>query len=216
MKPARAAEASTCGGPRAVLSPREASIFACFCDAVVAPEPLLPAVRDTDAVPAFERLLAASPKLNAAGLRALLYAVELAPCLTGAGTRLRRLDRTDRARFVERAASARLAPVRELAKALRSVAFLSYYGDVGVMRTFGYDPDERVRRGRELRGIGRLRVRLPDRCEAAHRADLCPTSMGRRRDHLDRHARRASPPPRKAGQRGRGPHRRRRPPHGRG
>ena len=136
------------------LSPREASIFACLCDTVVAPEPLLPAVRDTDAVAAFGRLLAASPRLNATGLRALLYVVELAPRLTGAGGRLRRLDRSARTRFVERATSARLAPVRELARALRSVALLSYYGDDGVMRTLGYDADERVSRGRELRMEG--------------------------------------------------------------
>ena len=136
---------------QAGLTPREASIFACLCDTVVAPEPFLPAVRDTDAVRAFERLLAASPRLNAVGLRGLLYVVELAPRLTGAGGRLRRLDRTERTRFVERATSARLALVRELARALRSVAFLSYYGDDVVMRTLGYDADERVRRGRELR-----------------------------------------------------------------
>lgn len=136
------------------LTPREASIFACLCDTVVAPEPFLPAVRDTDAVPSFERLLAASPRLNSIGLRALLYVVELAPRMSGAGGRLRRLDRNARTRFVERATSSRMAPVRELARALRSVALLSYYGDDGVMRTLGYDADERVRRGRELRMEG--------------------------------------------------------------
>ena len=36
------------------LTPREASIFACVCDTVVAPEPVLPPVRDTDAVAFFD------------------------------------------------------------------------------------------------------------------------------------------------------------------
>ena len=39
----------------AVLSPREASIFACLADTVVAPEPVLPPVRETDAVEFFDR-----------------------------------------------------------------------------------------------------------------------------------------------------------------
>lgn len=135
-------------GPRAALRPREASIFACLCDTVVAPEPLLPAVRDTDAVEAFGRLLTASPRLNAAGLRTLLYFVELAPWLAGERGRFREIEPSARAALVERATAARLAPIRELAKALRSVALLSYYGDDGVMRRLGYDADERVERGR--------------------------------------------------------------------
>ena len=141
--------------PRAALRPREASIFACLCDTVVAPEPLLPAVRDTDAVDAFGRLLTASPRLNAAGLRTLLYVVELAPWLAGARGRFREIGPAARAALVERATGARLAPIRELAKALRSVALLSYYGDDGVMRRLGYDADERGRaRPRPAHGGG--------------------------------------------------------------
>ena len=41
-----------------VLTPREASIFACVCDTVVAPAPVLPPVRDTDAVGFLDRWLA--------------------------------------------------------------------------------------------------------------------------------------------------------------
>ena len=55
----------------ATLSRREASIFACVCDTVVAPEPLLPPVRETDAVQFLDRWLAAAPRLNRIGLRAL-------------------------------------------------------------------------------------------------------------------------------------------------
>ena len=61
------------------LTPREASIFACLTDTVVAPEPVLPPVRETDAVEFFDRWLARAPRSTAIGLRALLYAAELAP-----------------------------------------------------------------------------------------------------------------------------------------
>jgi hypothetical protein len=65
------------------LTPREASIFACVCDTIVAPEPALPAVRDTDAVAAFDRLLAAAPRINRVALRVLLYVAELGPGALG-------------------------------------------------------------------------------------------------------------------------------------
>ena len=52
-----------------VLTPREASIFACITDTVVAPEPILPPVRDTDAVGFLDRWLAAAPAMNRIGLR---------------------------------------------------------------------------------------------------------------------------------------------------
>ena len=78
----------------ATLSPREASIFACVCDTVVAPEPLLPPVRETDAVQFLDRWLAAAPRLNRIGLRALLYA---------AGARSARARRPAQAARAERA-----------------------------------------------------------------------------------------------------------------
>jgi hypothetical protein len=134
-----------------VLSNREASIFACVCDTVVAPEPSLPPVADTDAVAFFERLVAASPPLNGLGLRALLYAAEIGPRALGAGKRLRQLSPSARALVLARAESSRLRPVRRLAAAVKSVAFLSYYGDRSVLERLGYDPDMRVERGRSLR-----------------------------------------------------------------
>jgi hypothetical protein len=133
-----------------VLTPREASIFACVCDTVVAPEPLLPAVRDTDAVESFDRLLAASPRLNRAALRLLLHAAELAPRAAGM-KRLRRLGVEERAQAMARVEAARSPHASELVKLMKGLACLSYYGDDAVMRRLGFDPDERVRRGRELR-----------------------------------------------------------------
>jgi hypothetical protein len=133
-----------------VLTPREASIFACVCDTVVAPEPLLPAVRDTDAVESLDRLLAASPRLNRAALKALLYAAELAPRAVRM-KRLRRLAPGDRGRALHRLEAARSPHATELVKLMKGLACLSYYGDHAVMRRLGFDPDERIRRGRELR-----------------------------------------------------------------
>jgi hypothetical protein len=135
----------------AVLTAREASIFACVCDTVVAPEPALPSVRDTDVVAFFDDLLARSPRLNRVALRGVLYAAELAPRAMGVGGRLRQLPEAERARVLRAAEGARSPHVRQLVKAVKGVVFMSYYGDDGVLLRLGYDPDERIRRGRELR-----------------------------------------------------------------
>lgn len=108
------------------MSRREADIFACFVDTVVAPVPPLPPVHRTDAVAAFDRWLSASPRLNRIALRTLLLALEVAPRLTGAGARLRRLDAAGRLAFLERAP-------RPVIEPLRAVAGASYYGDAGVI-----------------------------------------------------------------------------------
>ena len=134
-----------------VLTPREASIFACVCDTVVAPEPALPAVRETDAVGFFDRWLAAAPALNRLALRGLLYVAELAPRALGQRRRLRALPVRARAAALDSAADADRPQVRALAKLLKSIAFLAYYGDDDVMGRLGYDPDAVVARGRELR-----------------------------------------------------------------
>ena len=133
------------------LSPREASIFACWCDTVVAPGNGLPPVVQTDAVRAFDLWLERSPRLNRTGLRALLYATELAPRLLGFRGRLRQLPESERAQALERVEAASSPHVRALAKLLTGIAFLTYYGDDGVMVKLGYDADARVQRGRELR-----------------------------------------------------------------
>jgi hypothetical protein len=130
------------------MTGRELSIFACLTDAVVAPVAPLPAVRDTDAAPAFARSLQAAPTLNAIGLRAALLLVELAPLALGFGTRLRRLTPRERGRALARLDAGPLAP---LVKALRSLAHLHYYGDLRVMRMLGYDPEAVVARAAEVR-----------------------------------------------------------------
>jgi hypothetical protein len=148
MSPGMAAAAREPG--LLVLTPREASIFACLCDTVVAPEPLLPPVRHTDAVASFDRLLAASPRMNRAALRTLLYAAELAPWAVRM-QRLRRLHPDQRGRALARLEAIRSHRARELLKLARGLACLSYYGDDAIMRRLGFDAGERVRRGRHLR-----------------------------------------------------------------
>ena len=133
------------------LTPREASIFACFTDAVVAPEPLLPPVRETDAVTFFDDWMARSPKLNRTGMRALLYALELSPLLTSARTRLRRLDKQARTHWLEQIEKIPRAEVRLVFKLLKGAAQLSYWGCDELMKMVGYDADANVARGRELR-----------------------------------------------------------------
>jgi hypothetical protein len=133
------------------LTPREASIFACLVDTVVAPAPPLPPVPRTDAVEAFDAWLARAPRPNRVALRALLYAFEVAPRLGGFGGRLRRLDAARRLAFFQRVERSRLAGLRSAAEIARSTAASSYYGDLAVMRMLGYDAAERVARGRALR-----------------------------------------------------------------
>jgi hypothetical protein len=134
-----------------VLTPREASIFACVCDTVVAPGTALPPVRETDAVAFLDRWLAASPRLNRTGLRALIYAAEVAPRALGQRGRLRALREDGRALALERAEASGRPEARALLKLLKSIAFLAYYGDDGVMGLLGYDADAVVLRARELR-----------------------------------------------------------------
>jgi hypothetical protein len=131
-----------------VLRPREASIFACLVDTVVTPVAPLPAVRETDAVAAFDTSLRAAPAINRAALRAALLAIETLPRLR-TGTRLRRLPPDRRAAVL--AALDRDPRLGPLVKALRALAYLNYYGDTGVMRIVGFDPDAVVARGAALR-----------------------------------------------------------------
>ena len=133
------------------LTPREASIFACLCDTIVGPEPVLPPVRDTSAVAFFDTWLARAPRLNRVALRGMLYLVELAPRGFGAPGRLRRLDPQGRAHALAAAEEAHSPQARQLLKLIKGMAFLSYYADDGVMLRLGYDADANVRRARELR-----------------------------------------------------------------
>ncbi|HEX4719970.1 MAG TPA: hypothetical protein VH300_15700 [Thermoleophilaceae bacterium] len=139
------------GTQLACLAPREASIFACLVDTVAAPEPLLPAVARTDCAFAFDRWMAASPALNARGMRALLLALEVTPLARGYRRRFRQLPVDDRVRFLEDIERSPNRQLRQLMKVMKAAAFLAYYGDDTVMRRVGYDAAANVQRGRELR-----------------------------------------------------------------
>jgi hypothetical protein len=121
-----------------VLSPREASIFACVADTLLAPAPPLPPIHATDAVPAFDAWLARAPRLNRLGLRAVLLGLELAPRLTRARRRWRRLAPPERLALLERLAHR--PGGRTLVEALRAAAAVSYYGDAHVSALLGYTP----------------------------------------------------------------------------
>jgi hypothetical protein len=134
-----------------VLSRREASIFACLTDTVVAPDAVLPAVRDTDAVRFFDEWLALLPTPNRAAMRALLWAAELGPLAAGFGRRLRRLDGARRTEFLRAVEHASLRQLRLIAKLVVSAAQLSYYGNDAVLGQLGYDAEANLERGRRLR-----------------------------------------------------------------
>jgi hypothetical protein len=134
-----------------VLTPREASIFACVVDTYCAPAGDLPAVRDTDAARFADELMTRSQPLNRIGFRVALHVAELAPLTTGHGARLRRLSPEDRRDFAASLDRARHLPGRALGRMLKLVATLAYYGDDDVLATLGYDPEAKLARGRELR-----------------------------------------------------------------
>ena len=124
-----------------VLSPREASIFACVADTLLAPAPPLPPIDQTDAVGAFDAWLSRAPRINRIGLRAVLLGLEVAPRLTRARTRWRRLSPPARLALLERLAHR--PGGRTLVEALRASAAVSYYGDAHVSALLGYVPAAR-------------------------------------------------------------------------
>lgn len=131
------------------ISGREASIFAALCEVFVDPAAPLPDVRDTDAAFALDANLAVAPPLNRIGLRVVIHMLELTPLALGYGARMRRLDRATRTAAIERLAAN--AVLRPLIEGVRTVSHLCYYGDVGVMRALGYDPQVVVDRAAKLR-----------------------------------------------------------------
>ena len=133
------------------ISPREASIFACVTDTVVAPQGILPPVHQTDAAFFFDDWLSRSPTINAIGLRVFVATLEVAPLAMGYGHRLRRLDEQQRANFLQKIEHSPLAPVRQIVKLVKGLAFLCYYGDDGMMLRLGYDADANVARAKALR-----------------------------------------------------------------
>jgi hypothetical protein len=130
------------------VSPREANVFACLVDTIVAPGGSLPGLAQTDALEFLDGYLAASPRPNRAGVRALLHALEVGPRTLGYGARLRQLPRERRLEFLDTVARSRAGAALQ---GLEVMAKMAYYGDDGVMRTLGYDPDAVVERAREIR-----------------------------------------------------------------
>jgi hypothetical protein len=133
------------------MTRREREIFACFADTVVAPEPHLPPIGQTDAVDFLSIWLALAPKPHAAGLRAALTALDVGPLALGFRRRLRKLDNTDRAAYLQRLEKHKSPSIRQALKALKGIAFICYYGDDGLMKTLGYDADANLARGRAIR-----------------------------------------------------------------
>jgi hypothetical protein len=130
------------------VSAREANVYACIVDTVVAPGGDMPPLAHADPPGDWERLLAAAPAANRLGLRALMYAVDAGPLALGFGARMRRLGRDARLAYLDRLDRTPAAP---LVSALEVLAEFAYYGDDGVMAALGYDPDAVVERGRRLR-----------------------------------------------------------------
>jgi hypothetical protein len=130
------------------LSPREANVFDCLVDMVIAPPPGLPSLRTVDTAGFLDRYLAASPAPNRAALRGALYALEMGPLALGYRARLRQLGPERRAAYLTALERGRAAPA---VQALEAVAKMAYYGDDAVMVALGFDPEAVVARGRELR-----------------------------------------------------------------
>lgn len=112
------------------MTRREAGALAGLVDAVVAPRPPLPPVHETDAVAAFAEMLRRAPRLNSAGMRAALLALDAAPLALGR-PRLRSMPREERLAFLARMHG--VAALGPLLEGLRTAAAVSYYGDAGVL-----------------------------------------------------------------------------------
>lgn len=124
------------------LRARARDVFAALIDAAVMPGPPLPALTP-DGAPAFlDRLLARSPKLNAAGLTGALLVLDALPLAIGLGARFRALDADARRDLLDRTERF------PLTQALRGLAHLAYYGEDEAARVLGYDADAVLRRAR--------------------------------------------------------------------
>lgn len=115
----------------AVLSAREARVFACLADTLLAPAPPLPPIGRTDAVAAFDAWLTKAPRLNRVGARAVL--------LTLGALRWPRRTPSARLASLDRVARSSAAG-RGVVEALRAAAAVSYYGDPRVSELLGYTP----------------------------------------------------------------------------
>ena len=120
------------------LSRRQASIFACLADTVLAPAPPLPPVGETATVASFDRWLSAFSPIARGGFGALLTGLELAPRLLSR-RRLpwHALAPAERLRWL-RLLETTLPYGGAIGDAIRAGAGASYYGDPAVAATVGY------------------------------------------------------------------------------
>ncbi|WP_259315371.1 hypothetical protein [Capillimicrobium parvum] len=116
---------------------RARDVFAALIDAVVAPVPPLPPLRAGGASAFLERVIAASPRANAAALVVALLALDAVPLATG-GARFRRLAPERRRAVLDRLARTPAAPA---VQALQALAQMAYYGEDDAARAVGYDAD---------------------------------------------------------------------------
>jgi hypothetical protein len=133
------------------LRPREAAVFASLTDAYCRPEPAFPPVAATDAVAFIDAFSARSRALNRIGFRGILWAVELAPLVRGYGATFTALAAERRAEFVRSLDRSRWPLLNIGFRLLKTLAVMSYYGDAGVLRASGYDPEANIARARALR-----------------------------------------------------------------
>jgi hypothetical protein len=134
------------------LKPREAAIFAALTDAYCAP--FSRPVGETDAVAFADELTLVSPQVNRIGFRVILRLVDFAPFLRGYRNRFCRLAREQRNQFLHGLDTSRWFILRTAGRLLKTITLMSYYGDAGVLRALGYDPDANLARGRAARGQG--------------------------------------------------------------
>jgi hypothetical protein len=133
------------------LKPREAAVFAALTDAYCGPVPPFPSVAESDAIEFVGELVGASPRINRLGFRVILRLVDLAPLMRGYRARFRTLGSPQRDEFLRGLDKSRWFLLRVTGRLLKTITLMSYYGDAGVLRLGGYDPDANVARGRGLR-----------------------------------------------------------------
>lgn len=122
------------------MTGREERMVLALAEAVVDPRPPMPAIADTDTLEAVGVQLASGPGVNRLGLRVVLRVLDrAAPRLAGERGSLAALPRERREAAL--AAAARHPLLGALLEPWRAVLHLAYYGDLGVLRTFGYDPE---------------------------------------------------------------------------
>jgi hypothetical protein len=133
------------------LKPREAEIFAGLADSYCGPEPALPPVAQTSAIAFVDDMIARSGRVNRIGFRVILRIVDLVPLVRGYRARFTRLAAARRTEFVRGLESSRWSIVRILGRLLKTIAVMSYYGDDGISRSTGFDPQGIIARGQALR-----------------------------------------------------------------